>query len=322
MREITYCEALREALREEMRKDQSVFMIGEDVGRFGGWFTVSKGLLAEFGGARIKDTPISESAMIGLGVGAALTGLRPIVDIYFIDLVAVCMDPIVNLAAALGYVSEGRVKVPLVIRVTGGGTGQGHDHGKSLEAWFVHTAGLKVAMPSTPYDAKGLLKTAITGDDPVIFIEHKLLYFKKGPVPEEEYTIPFGEADIKKEGNQFTIVATSLMVREALKAAEELEKEGISAEVIDPRTLIPLDIQTIVSSVRKTSRLIVVHEACERGGIGAEIVRQVVDRAFDSLDVAPKVIGAKNIPLPYSKPLESAAIPSAKDIIRTVKELM
>jgi len=323
MRQITYSQALNEALKEEMRKDQRVFMIGEDIAGFGGYFGVSQGLLEEFGGKRIKDTPISESAMVGTGVGAALTGLRPIVEIGFIDFIAVCMDLIVNQAAQLCYMTGGMVRVPLVIRTQGGtGTAQAAQHNKSLEAWFVHIPGLKVVMPSTPYDAKGLLKTAIGDDDPIMFIEHKLLYFKKGPVPEEEYRIPLGQADIKKKGSQVTIVASSLMVHVALKAAQELEKEGISAEVIDPRTLVPLDIETIVNSVKETGRLVIVHEACERGGVGGEILRQVIDKAFDSLDAPPKVIGGRNVPPPYSRPLESAIVPRSEDIIREVKEVV
>jgi pyruvate/2-oxoglutarate/acetoin dehydrogenase E1 component len=321
MREITYSQALNEALREEMQINEQVFIIGEDVGIHGGTYGVSKGLLKEFGGKRVKDTPISETAIVGLGIGAALTGLRPVVEIMYIDFATVAMDQIVNQAAKLHYMTGGVAKLPLAIRTQGGsGTGEAAQHTQSLEAWFIHVPGLKVVMPSTPYDAKGLFKTAIRDDNPVIFIDHKLLFSKKGPVPQDTYTIPLGEADIKKEGEDVTVVATSLMVHKVLTAAKELEGQGISLEVIDPRTLLPLDKKTIVSSVKKTHRLMIVHEAYSRGGIGSIITEEIMEEVFDSLDAPIKVLGGKNIPIPYSPPLEEVMIPQEKDIICQIRD--
>ncbi|KKK85537.1 hypothetical protein LCGC14_2772310, partial [marine sediment metagenome] len=321
MREITYSQALNEALREEMQGEERVFIIGEDIAIHGGTYNVSKGLLREFGEKRVKDTPISEAAIVGLGVGAALTGLRPVVEIMYIDFATVAMDQIVNQAAKLRYMTGGMAKLPLVIRTQGGsGTGEAAQHTQSLEAWFIHIPGLKVVMPSTPYDAKGLFKTAIRDDNPVIFIDHKLLFSKKGPVPEDTYTIPLGEADIKKEGEDVTVVATSLMVHKVLAAARKLEGQGISLEVIDPRTLLPLDKKTIVNSVKKTHRLMIVHEAYSRGGIGSIITEEVMEEVFDSLDAPIKVLGGKNIPIPYSPPLEEVMIPQEKDIICQIRD--
>jgi len=322
LREISYTQAINEALKEEMRRDDGVFMIGEDVAVHGGTYGLSKGLLGEFGANRVKDTPISEAALVGLGIGAALTGLRPVVEIMYIDFTTVAMDQIVNQAAKLRYMTGGMAKVPLVIRTQGGsGTGEAAHHTQSLEAWFVHVPGLKVVMPSTPYDAKGLFKTAIRDNNPVLFIDHKLLFPKKGPVPEGEYTIPFGRADIKREGNDITIVATSLMIRKALSVAEELEKEGLSIEIIDPRTLVPFDKETLIESVKKTGRLLIIHEACTRGGIGGEIIRITMENCFDYLDTPPRVLGGKNIPIPYAPSLEEIAVPQQKDIARTVIEM-
>lgn len=322
MREITYREALNEALREEMKRDENIFLIGEDIGLYGGVFRVTQGLIEEFGERRVRQTPISESAIVGTAIGAALTGLRPIVEIMYIDFTTVAMDQITNQLAKLRFMSGGKVTLPLVIRTQGGtGTGEAAQHTQSLEAWFVHTPGLKVVMPSTPYDAKGLLKTAIRDDSPVMFIEHKLLYPLRETLPEGEWLIPLGEADIKREGNDITVVAISHMVHKVLEVAEALSEE-ISLEVIDPRTLVPLDTRTIIESITKTGKILVVHEACLRGGIGAEIVRQVVEKAFDILDAPPRVIGGLNIPIPYSPPLEKASVPQKEDVIRAVREMV
>lgn len=323
MREITYRQAINEAMEEEMKRDSSVFLIGEDVGAYGGVRQVTKGLQKKFGDKRVKDTPISEAAFVGLGIGAAITGLRPIVEIMAIDFATVAMDQICNQAAKLRYMTGGNLKVPLVIRTTGGsGDGQAAQHNQSLEAWFVHTPGLKVVMPSTPYDAKGLLKTSMRDNNPVIFIEHKFLYSKIGPVPKEEYTIPFGQAKIVKEGKDITVVAISFMIHKALEAASVLENEGISLEIIDPRTLVPFDSKTIVDSTKKTGRLVIVHEGCVRGGIGGDIARRVIKEAFDYLDVPTEVIAGKNIPIPYCHDLEGFAVPQVDDIIHAVRIIL
>ena len=260
-----------------MERDETILLIGEDIGIYG----VTEGLLGRFGERRVKQTPISESAIVGAAVGAAITGLRPVAEIMYIDFITTAMDQIVNQSAKLSFMSGGQVRLPLVIRTPGGaGTREAAQHSQSLEAWFIHTPGLKVVMPSTAYDAKGLLKSAIRDSYPVIFIEHKLLYSQKESVPEGEWLVPLARADIKRKGDDITVVATSFMVHEALEAAEILSRE-MSVEVIDPRTLVPLDIETIIDSVRKTGRLLVIHEACTRGGIGAEIVREVTERTFD-----------------------------------------
>lgn len=322
MRELTYLGALNEALREEMERDENVFLIGEDIGPFGGVFGVEKGLWEKFGEKRVRQTPISEDAIVGTAVGAAMTGLRPVAEIMYIDFVTCCMDQVTNQAAKLRYMSGGRIKMPLVIRAQGGsGTAEAAQHSQSLEAWFVHTPGLKVVMPATVYDAKGLLKTAIRDDNPVIFLEHRMLYNIKDNVPEGEWTVPFGKAEVKHEGKDITIVATSLMVHKALEAAKELAG-SISIEVIDPRTLVPLDIDTILKSVKKTSKLLVVHEAPTIAGVGAEIVRQVVENAFDYLDGAPRVLGGRSIPMPYAPILEKACTPQKEDIVKLIKEMM
>ena len=285
MREILYREALNEALHEEMARDPAVFVLGEDVGRYGGVLQVTRGLFDEFGAKRVRDTPISEAGFIGIAVGAAMTGLRPVVEIMYIDFSALAMDQIVNQAAKVRYMFGGKASVPLVMRTQGGGgRGNAAQHSQSLEAWFVHVPGLIVVQPSTPYDAKGLLKSAIRDDNPVIFIEHKLLYNTNGPVPREEYLIPLGVADIKRPGKDVTIVATSRMVLFALEAAEKLAADGIDAEVIDPRTLKPLDLPTIVQSVEKTGRLVVVNEGPLTGGFTAEVAARVQREAFDWLD--------------------------------------
>jgi pyruvate/2-oxoglutarate/acetoin dehydrogenase E1 component len=320
MAEITFSEAIRAALREEMKRDPTVFLIGEDIAQHGGAFGVTRGLFDEFGAERIINTPISEAAIAGAGMGAALVGTRPVVEIMYMDFIALAMSQIVNQMAKVRYMFGGKASVPVVVRTPGGGgRGNAAQHMQSLEAWFVHVPGLKVVMPSTPYDAKGLLKSAIRCDDPVIFVENKLLYATKGEVPEQEYLIPLGVSDIKREGHDVTVVATSRMVHFALAAAEELEGEGIEVEVIDPRTLVPLDIDTILSSVEKTGHVVVVHEACERCGVGAEIVAQIQERAFDDLDGPILRVANPNVPIPFSRKLEAAAIPDANRIVQAVK---
>jgi pyruvate/2-oxoglutarate/acetoin dehydrogenase E1 component len=322
MKEATVRDALREALREEMQRDNKVFLLGEDIGRYwGGAFGVTKGLADEFGDERVRDTPISESAIIGVGVGAAITGMRPVAEIMFGDLTALAMDQICNQAAKIRYMFGGQANVPLVVRTPfGAGVNIASHHSQSLEAWFMHTPGLYVAVPSTPYDAKGLLKTAIRGNDPVFFVEHKLLYPIKGMIPEEDYTVPFGVADVKREGNDVTIFATLIMVHKALAAAEKLGKEGISAEVVDPRTLTPLDKTAIVKSVKKTGRIVIVTEDCKTGGVSAEIAAVVAEEALDYLDAPIKRVAEPDTPIPFSPPLEQFVIPDEKSIIKAVKE--
>jgi pyruvate/2-oxoglutarate/acetoin dehydrogenase E1 component len=324
-REITYAEALNEALREEMRRDSNVFVMGEDVAVWGGGgiFGVTKGLVEEFGTERVRDTPISEEAIAAVAVGAAATGSRPVAEIMYVDFIGLAMEPIVNQAAKLRYMFGGKAKVPMVIRAQeGAGRGNAAQHSQSLEAWFCHIPGLKVVTPSTPADAKGLLKSAIRDDNPVIFLEHKVLYFSKGPVPQEEYTVPLGAADVKRLGRDVTVVGVHTMVGKALKAAEQLAEEGIELEVIDPRTLVPLDEETILNSVKKTGRLIVSHEAYTRGGYAAEIVARVVDAAFDYLDAPPLRVCARDVPVPYSAVLETAALPQVEDLVAAARALV
>jgi len=324
MREITYRDALNEALREEMLRDKTVFLLGEDIGRYWqGVFRVTKGLAEEFGDERVRDTPISESAIIGVAIGAAITGMRPVAEVMFGDLSALAMDQIANQAAKLRYMFGGQTKVPMVVRTPfGAGVNIASHHSQSLEAWFMHTSGLKVAMPSTPYDAKGLLKTAIRDDNPVMFFEHKLLYPIEGLVPEEEYTVPFGVADVKREGEDVTIVATLYMVHKALAAAEELDEQGIKAEVVDPRTIVPLDKKAIINSVKKTGRLVVVSEDCKTAGVSAEIAALVAEEALDYLDAPIKRVAEPDTPIPFSPPLEQFVIPNEKSIIKAVKEII
>ena len=319
---VSYAEAIREALREEFLRDETVVLFGEDVGLHGGAFAATKGLWSEFGDDRIFDTPLSEAAIAGMAVGAALTGFRPIAEIMYSDFITIAMDQIVNQAAKIRYMFGGKAKLPLVIRTAGGGgRGNAAQHSQSLESWFVNVPGLKVVMPSTPYDVKGLLKTCIRDDNPVIFLEHKVLYNMAGEIPEEEYLIPLGKGDIKREGKDVTLVATSMMVHKALKAASQLQEEGIDVEVIDPRTLVPLDKELIIDSVKKTSKLVVVHEAPVRGGVGAEIVSIVVNEAFDYLDAAPERVGAMDCPIPYEASLEAKVIPGEEDIINAVRKV-
>jgi pyruvate dehydrogenase E1 component beta subunit len=324
MREITYAEAIREALRQEMARDESVFLMGEDVGRYGGAFGVSYGLVDEFGEERVRDTPISEAGIMGAATGAALVGMRPVAEIMFMDFTTIAMDQLVNQAAKLRFMFGGRAKVPLVLRTPGGsGTGAAAHHSQSLEAWFVHVPGLKVVMPSTPYDVKGLLLSCIRDDNPVVFVEHKLLYKTRGPVPEEPYTIPLGVADVKRAGRDVTIVATSIMVLRALEAAEALVENGIEAEVVDPRTLKPFDDATVTTSVIKTGKVLIVHEACKTGGVGAEIAARIMEsESFDHLDAPIRRLAGLDIPVPYNRNLERHRVPQVEDIVTAVKDLV
>jgi pyruvate/2-oxoglutarate/acetoin dehydrogenase E1 component len=319
---IRYNKAINNALREEMQKDSTVFIAGEDVGNAGGSFGITRGLMDEFGPARVIDTPISESAIVGMAVGASSTGMRPVIEIMFMDFIAVCFDQIINQAAKMRYMSGGQMTLPLVIRTQcGAGVNAGPQHSQSLEALLFHIPGIKVVMPSNPYDAKGLLKAAIRDNNPVVFIENKALYGMKGEVPEEDYTIPIGQAKIVKEGNDVTIVALGQMVNKALAAVETLENNGISPEIIDPRTISPLDTETIKQSVKKTGRLIIVHEAVKIGGVGAEIAAMVQEEVFDYLDAPIQRVAAPFTPVPYSKPLENYYLPNENDIINAVKKI-
>ena len=324
MRKVSYRDALREALREEMHRDSTVFLLGEDIGKYWeGAFKVTKGLAKEFGDERVRDTPISESAIIGAAVGAAITGMRPVAEIMFGDLTSLAMDQIANQAAKICYMFGGQAKVPLVIRTPfGAGVNIASHHSQSLEAWFMHVPGLLVAVPSTPYDAKGLLKTAIRGNNPVFFCEHKLLYSFEGEVPEDEYVIPFGVADVKRDGSDVTVVATLYMVHKALEAAEELGGEGVSVEVIDPRTLVPLDKQAIIKSVKKTGKIVIVSEDCKTAGVSAEIAALVAEEAIDYLDAPIKRVAEPDTPIPFSPPLEQHVIPNEKTIAKAVKEIL
>ncbi|RAS86389.1 alpha-ketoacid dehydrogenase subunit beta [Priestia endophytica] len=321
-REITYLEAVREAMSQEMRQNEDVFILGEDIGVYGGAFGVTRGMIEEFGPERVRNTPISEAAIAGGAVGAALTGMRPILELQFSDFITIAMDQLVNQAAKTRYMFGGKGKVPMVVRTpAGSGTGAAAQHSQSLEAWMAHIPGLKVVQPSNAYDAKGLLKAAMDDDNPVIFYEHKLLYRTQCDVPEEQYSIPLGKADIKRKGKDVTIVATAIMVHKALEAAAELEKEGIEVEIIDPRTIVPLDEETIIESVKKTGRLIVVHEAVKRGGFGGEIASMIAEsEAFDYLDSPIKRLGGLAVPIPYNPTLEKAVVPQVPDIIEAVKE--
>ena len=321
-REITFAEAIREALAEEMRRDSRVFIMGEDVAEAGTPFKVLSGLVEEFGTSRVVDTPISEAGFTGVGVGAAMTGLRPVVDIMFGDFVTLTMDQMVNQAAKVHYMSGAKWKVPMVMRTTlGAARRSAAQHSQSLHAWFSHVPGLKVALPSTPYDAKGLLKTAIRDDNPVVFFEDKMSYKLKGPVPTEEYTIPFGVADIKRAGTDITLVGTSSMVQLAMEAAALLEEAGVSAEVVDPRTTWPLDEQTLIESVKKTSRAIVMDEGYGRYGVAAELAATIAEGAFHYLDGPVKRMGAMHVPIPFSPPLEDVTLPTPKAIFEAAMKL-
>jgi pyruvate dehydrogenase E1 component beta subunit len=324
MREITYREAIREAMVEEMRRDPAVFLMGEDVGTFGGVWGVSQGMLAEFGEERVRDTPISEIAIIGAGLGAALVGMRPIVEIMFGDFLMCAGDQLVNQVAKARFMSGGKANVPLTIRVTTGAPGSAAaQHSQSPESWFTNVPGLKVVTPATPADAKGLLRTAIRGEDPVLFFEHKMLYDLKGPVPEDpNFSVPFGQAAVVRAGQDVTLIGVGIMVQKALEAADRLAQEGISAEVVDPRTLVPLDKATLIQSVAKTGRVVIAHEAHLRNGPGAEIAAVLAEEAVEYLDGPIVRIGAKNVPLPYSPILEQYVLPGVEDIVRAAKAIV
>lgn len=321
---ITYIQALRDGIREEMKRDERVFIMGEDVGLYGGAFKVTSGLLEEFGEDRVRDTPISEAVIAGAAAGSALTGMRPIAEIMFSDFITIAMDQLVNQAAKIRYMFGGKAKVPMVLRAPqGSGTGAAAQHSQSLVALLTHIPGLKVVMPATPYDVKGLIKSAIRDDNPVIFIEHKLLYYTKGEVSREEYVIPLGKADIKREGDDITIVAGSIMVTRALEAAEELEKKEIKVEIVDPRSLVPFDTETIIESVIKTGRVVVVEDDCKNAGWGAEVAAKIAEsEAFDYLDLPIKRLAGLDTPIPYNPNLERAVVPQVNDIVRTVEEMV
>jgi pyruvate/2-oxoglutarate/acetoin dehydrogenase E1 component len=321
-RTLTFGQAVREALAEELRRDPRVFVIGEDVAEAGTPFKVLSGLVEEFGLDRVIDSPISEAGITGLGVGAAMTGMRPVVDIMFGDFLTLVMDQVVNQAAKVHYMSGGKLKVPLTVRTTLGATRRSAaQHSQSLHAWVSHIPGLKVALPSTPYDAKGLFKAAIRDDNPVIVFEDKMMYQLKGPVPEEDYVIPFGVADVKRTGTDITLVATSSMVQIALGAAEALAEGGISAEVIDPRTLFPLDAETLIASAKKTSRAIVVDEGYQRYGATAELASVIAEGAFYYLDAPVKRMGAMDVPVPFSPVLEDQTVPTVESVTRLARTL-
>ena len=325
MSTITYVQAVSDALKEELRRDEKVFLLGEDMGVYGGCFGVTRGFLDEFGPDRIMDTPISEGGFTGIAVGAAMAGYRPVVEYMFSDFVTCAMDLICNQAAKQRFMLGGQVKIPLVIRTPeGSGTGAAAQHSQSLEAWFCHVPGLKVVCPATPYDVKGLLKAAIREDNPIIFYEHKLLYGTKGEVPEEEYILPIGKADVKREGKDITIISYSMTLLKALKAAEMLEADGIDAEVVDLRTVSPLDVETIVASAKKTGRVLVTHEGVQKFGVGAEVSSIINDsEAFFYLDRPVRRFGgADDIPIPYSPQLEAMVVPQAETIYEKAKELL
>ncbi len=324
LRELTYAEALREGLRQLMTEDERVFLIGEDIGVYGGAFGVTAGLLDQFGAERVIDTPISEAGIAGACIGAALTGMRPIGEIQFMDFVTLSMEQLVLQAAKVRFMFGGKASVPMVLRMPGGsGTGAAAQHSESLENWFVHVPGLKVVMPSTPYDAKGLIRAAVADNNPVIFVEHKLLYKTKGHVPEEAYSVPLSQTQIVREGAHLTVVATSIMVSRALQAAERLAEEGIQLEVIDPRTLKPLDDAPIIESVKKTGRALVVHEAVEMGGFGGEVVARIAaSEAFDYLEAPIRRLAGLDIPIPYNRELEYHTVPQVESIVREARKLV
>lgn len=323
-RELTYSQAVREALQLAMRRDEKVFMLGEDIGVYGGAFGVSDGLLEEFGPERVRDTPISEAVIAGTAVGAAMTGMRPVAEIQFMDFITLSMEQLVLQGAKIRFMFGGKATVPMVLRTpAGSGTGAAAQHSESLEAWFVHVPGLKVVMPSTPYDAKGLLLAAIEDNNPVIFVEHKLLYKTKGHVPEGYYTVPLSQSEVKRAGRDLTVVATSIMVPRALEAADILAQEGIELEVVDPRTLKPYDAATVTQSVIKTGKALVVHEAPKTGGFGGEVVAEIVSgEAFDYLDAPVRRLAGLDVPIPYNRELERAAVPQVEDIVREARALV
>ncbi len=325
MRDITYAEAVREGMSHAMRKDQDVFFMGEDIGVYGGAFGVSVGMLEEFGEERVRDTPISEGALIGSGAGAAVTGMRPIVEVQFSDFIAVGMDQLANQAAKIRYMFGGRATVPMVVRTpAGSGTGAAAQHSQSMEAWYAHVPGLKVVVPSTAYDAKGLLLSSIYDENPVVFMEQKVLYRKKGPVPEEEYYIPLSESEVKREGSDLTIVSYGRMLPMCMEVAQELyDSEGINIEIVDPRTLRPLDVGPIITSVAKTGRALIVHEAVQFGGFGGELAAQIADsEAFYYLDAPIRRIGGADSPIPYNPNLEKHAVPTPDKVKAAIRELL
>lgn len=323
MREITLAEATLEAMQEEMRRDPTVFLLGEDIARQGGIFGQFKGLAEEFGSDRVLDTPISEAAIVGAALGAAMTGMRPVVDIHFADFVTCAMDELVNQICKVRYMSGGQASAPLVIRAPDGVARQvAAQHSQSLEAWFLHTPGMKIVAPSNPADAKGLLKSAIRDEDPVLYCEHKSLYRAKGLVPEGDYTVPLGQAAVCRPGRHVTLLTYSMMVGKALEAAEQLAGEGIQVEVVDLRSLLPLDYETIYRSVKRTKRVVVAHEACRRGGVGAEIAATISEEMYDYLDAPIVRVGARDVPIPFSPPMERFVIPQVGDLVSAVRQVM
>lgn len=323
MPEMTYREAIRQTLREALLQDERVYLIGEDIGAYGGSYAVTKGLFEEFGEKRIKDSPIAESVLVGSGIGAAMGGLKPIVELMTINFSLLAADQIVNNAAKMRYMSGGQVSVPLIIRtVSGGGNQLGASHSQSLEGWYAQVPGLKVVTPATPYDARGLLRAALQEESPVVYVEHSLIYGLKSQVPDEPYTVPIGLADVKREGKDATIISYSRMVHVALRAAEELAGEGIEAEVVDLRSLRPLDMDTVVESVMKTNRAVVVEETWKTGGFGAEVASSIVEQAFDYLDAPVARVAGQEVPMPYNRDLEQAAIPQVQDVVKAVKSLL
>lgn len=323
MREITVRQAINEAIREEMQRDERVFILGEDIASYGGALKVTSGLYDEFGPERVRDTPLAENSIVGAAIGSAMINMRPIAEISYIDFTAVCMDQIINQTAKWQYMTNGKIELPLVIRTQGGGyRGNGAQHSQSLEAIFTHIPGLVVIMPSTPFDFKGLLVSAIRDNNPAIFIEHKLLYNTKGFVPEKEYSIPFGVADVKKEGNDITVIATAYMVKKALEVANEFSKQGIDIEVIDPRTLNPFDYETVFSSIKKTHRAVVVNEAYTTGSFARQIASKISEEIFDELDAPVLCVGALDVPIPYSKVLEDYVLPSNEKITEIINKVL
>jgi pyruvate dehydrogenase E1 component beta subunit len=325
MRELTYAQAINEAMTYEMRRDENVFLMGEDVGLYGGAFGVSVGMFEEFGPERVKDTPISEAAIAGAAAGAAVTGMRPIAEIMFSDFITISMDQLVNQAAKMRYMFGGKAKVPMVLRApSGSGTGAAAQHSQSPEAWFANAPGLKLVIPSTPADAKGLMIAAIRDDNPVLFLEQKLLYRTKGEVPEGEYVVPLGKAKVQREGSDATIITYGRMLPMCLQAAEQLQKEeGISIEVVDPRTLVPLDKETIIASAKKTGRVLIVHEACQTGGFGGELAAVIADsEAFFYLDAPIMRYGGMDVPIPYCPELEKNVVPTLGNVKKKVIELV
>ena len=323
VRELTMSEALNEALTEEMERDAGVFVVGEDIAAMGGLFQVTSGLLERFGAQRVIDAPISEAAQAGAAVGAALVGCRPVVELQIADFVSLVMDQVVNHAGKWRYMSGGRVTVPFVLRgAVSSGIGMGAQHSQTLEAWFVHAPGLVVIMPSTPYDAKGLLKAAIRDDNPVVFLEKRLLYNRPGPVPTDDYVVPIGVADVKREGGDVTVVTYAQGVHLALQAARQLARDGVEVEVVDLRTLKPFDMETVASSVRKTGRLVAVTEAARAASMASEIVARVTDEVFDSLKAPPVRVAAQDTPMPYAAPLERAVLPQVDDVVDAINRVL